>query len=57
MSVHDVEEFVELLYRYAETELDQWDNWRLDTGFPSARPAIPTIRPPAQRLDYFGRRL
>ncbi len=34
MSVHDVEEFVELLYRYAETELDQWDNWRLDTGFP-----------------------
>jgi hypothetical protein len=31
MSADESEHFVKLLYRYAETELDQWDNWRLDT--------------------------
>ncbi len=31
MSADESEQFVRLLYRYAETELDQWDNWRLDT--------------------------
>lgn len=32
MSADESEQLVGLLYRYAETELDQWDNWRLDTG-------------------------
>ena len=32
MSADEVEQFAGLLYRYAETELDQWDNWRLDTS-------------------------
>jgi hypothetical protein len=31
MSPEDVEQLARLLYRYAETELDQFDNWRLDT--------------------------
>lgn len=31
MSAEESEHLVRLLYRYAETELDQWDNWRLDT--------------------------
>jgi hypothetical protein len=31
MSADESEQLVRLLYRYAETELDQWDNWRLDT--------------------------
>jgi hypothetical protein len=31
MSADESEQFARLLYRYAETELDQWDNWRLDT--------------------------
>jgi hypothetical protein len=31
MSADESEQFVRLLYRYAETELDQWDNWKLDT--------------------------
>ncbi len=31
MSADEVEELARLLYRYAETELDQWDNWRLDS--------------------------
>ena len=31
MSAEESEQFLRLLYRYAETELDQWDNWRLDT--------------------------
>jgi hypothetical protein len=31
MSADESERFISLLYRYAETELDQWDNWRLDT--------------------------
>lgn len=31
MSAQESEQLVKLLYRYAETELDQWDNWRLDT--------------------------
>jgi hypothetical protein len=31
MSADETEHLVRLLYRYAETELDQWDNWRLDT--------------------------
>ena len=31
MSADESEQFVRLLYRYAETELDQWDNWLLDT--------------------------
>ena len=31
MSAEESEQFVRLLYRYAESELDQWDNWRLDT--------------------------
>jgi hypothetical protein len=31
MSAEESEQLVGLLYRYAETELDQWDNWRLDT--------------------------
>lgn len=31
MTADESEQFVRLLYRYAETELDQWDNWRLDT--------------------------
>jgi hypothetical protein len=31
MSAEESEQFVRLLYRYAETELDQWDNWRLDS--------------------------
>lgn len=32
MSADESEQFVRLLYRYAETELDQWDNWLLDTA-------------------------
>ena len=31
MSAEESEQFVRLLYRYAEIELDQWDDWRLDT--------------------------
>jgi hypothetical protein len=31
MSAEESEQFVRLLYWYAETELDQWDNWRLDS--------------------------
>jgi hypothetical protein len=31
MSADESEQFVRLLYRYTETELDQWDNWLLDT--------------------------
>ena len=31
MSADESEQLVRLLYRYAETELDQWDNWQLDT--------------------------
>jgi hypothetical protein len=31
MSADESEQFTRLLYRYAENELDQWDNWRLDT--------------------------
>jgi len=31
MSADESEQFVRLLYLYAETEPDQWDNWRLDT--------------------------
>jgi len=31
MSAEESEQLVRLLYRYAESELDQWDNWRLDT--------------------------
>jgi hypothetical protein len=31
MSADESEQFVRLLYRYAETDLDQWDNWLLDT--------------------------
>jgi hypothetical protein len=31
MSADEAEHLVRLLYRYAETELDQFDNWRLDT--------------------------
>jgi hypothetical protein len=31
MNADEAEQFVRLLYRYAETELDQWDNWLLDT--------------------------
>ena len=31
MSAEESEQFLRLLYRYAETELDQWDNWLLDT--------------------------
>ena len=31
MSAEESQQFVRLLYRYAESELDQWDNWRLDT--------------------------
>jgi hypothetical protein len=31
MSADDSDQFVRLLYRYAEIELDQWDNWLLDT--------------------------
>jgi hypothetical protein len=31
MSAEESEQLVRLLYRYAETELDQWDNWRLDS--------------------------
>jgi hypothetical protein len=31
MSADESEQLTRLLYRYAETELDQWDNWRLDT--------------------------
>jgi hypothetical protein len=31
MSADEAEQFVSLLYRYAETDLDQWDNWRLET--------------------------
>jgi hypothetical protein len=33
MSPEDAEQLARLLYRYAETELDQFDNWRLDTEF------------------------
>lgn len=33
MSPEDVEQLARLLYRYGETELDQFDNWRLDTEF------------------------
>jgi hypothetical protein len=32
MSSDEVEQLAGLLYRYAETELDQFDNWRLDAG-------------------------
>lgn len=32
MSADDAEHFVGLLYRYVETEMDQWDNWRLNTA-------------------------
>ncbi len=32
MSAEESEQFVRLLYRYAETELDQWDNWRLNSA-------------------------
>lgn len=32
MSADEAEQLAGLLYRYAETELDQFDNWRLDTG-------------------------
>lgn len=31
MSADESEQFVRLMYRYAETDLDQWDNWLLDT--------------------------
>jgi hypothetical protein len=31
MSADEVEQLAGLLYRYAETELDQFDNWRLET--------------------------
>ena len=31
MNADEAEQFVRLLYRCAETELDQWDNWLLDT--------------------------
>ena len=31
MSAEESEQFVRLLYRYAESELDQSYNWRLDT--------------------------
>lgn len=31
MSADETEQLARLLYRYAETELDQFDNWRLDT--------------------------
>src|SRR5580698_5854803 len=31
MSADESDQLVRLLYRYAETELDQWDNWLLDT--------------------------
>jgi hypothetical protein len=31
MSADEAEHLVRLLYRHAETELDQSDNWRLDT--------------------------
>lgn len=31
MSADESEQFARLLYRYAETQLDQFDNWRLDT--------------------------
>lgn len=33
MSADEAEQLARLLYRYAETELDQFDNWRLDTEF------------------------
>lgn len=33
MSADETEHLARLLYRYAETELDQFDNWRLDTHF------------------------
>jgi hypothetical protein len=33
MSEDEAEHLAGLLYRYAETELDQFDNWRLDTDF------------------------
>src|ERR1700677_5293709 len=32
MSADGAEQLVRLLYRYAETELDQFDHWRLETG-------------------------
>lgn len=32
MSADEVEQLVRFVYRYAETELDQWDNWLLDTA-------------------------
>lgn len=31
MSADESEQFARLLYRYVEAELDQFDNWRLDT--------------------------
>jgi len=33
MSADEAEQLVRLLYRYAETELDQFDHWRLETGY------------------------
>jgi hypothetical protein len=33
MSAEETEDLARLPYRYAETELDQFRNWRLDTSY------------------------
>lgn len=51
------EEFLyllQLLRRYAETDLDQWDNWRLDTEHGRVFVLIMLRPPPGVPEDAFG---
>ena len=64
MSADEAQQLTQLLYWYAETELDQWDNWRLDTAtgpvYVSMSTALPRAGPtgrliPSRSLGRGGR--
>lgn len=46
MSADEGEQLARLLYRYAETELDQFDNWRLDAEIGPVYVSMSMVPPP-----------
>jgi len=45
MSADEVEQLVRLMTRYCEVELDQWDYWRLPTGYVRITNQVPPGEP------------
>ncbi len=53
LTKEEMDQMFQLVKRYTETEMDQWDLWKFDTKYQKVYMALTREVPPAEEEAYF----